>query len=125
MNSRHHREPFRPRPSAERRTNALVFADRKFMRTTVQLKAYLRGSFPSVRDVEDVAQESYLRVWKAYATRPIRSAKALFYTVARRVALNVVRSQRRSPVIFVTDFEGLCLRRCAGCRIRGRGGPGD
>lgn len=56
-----------------------------------QLKAYLRGSFPSVRDVDDVVQESYLRVWKARAVRPILSAKAFLFKVARHIALDSVQ----------------------------------
>lgn len=61
-----------------------------------QLKAYLRGSFPSVRDVDDVAQESYLRLWRLRATQPIRSAKGLLFTVARRLAIDFVRRDRTS-----------------------------
>ncbi|MBM3853129.1 MAG: RNA polymerase sigma factor [Verrucomicrobia bacterium] len=73
----------------------------------LQLKAYLRGSFPAVRDVDDVVQESYLRIWKARAAQPIRSAKAFLFTVARRLALDHLRSQRRSPIIAVTDLSHL------------------
>jgi hypothetical protein len=35
------------------------------------LRAYMRGAFPMVRDVDDVVQESYLRVWRARAAQPI------------------------------------------------------
>ncbi len=72
-----------------------------------QLKSYLRGAFPTVRDVEDVVQESYLRVWKARTTRPIQSAKAFLFAVARRLALDLVRRERRSPFVAVKDFEAL------------------
>jgi len=72
-----------------------------------QLKSYLRGSFPSVRDVDDVVQESYLRIWKARAAHPIRSAKAFLFTVARRLALDLIRRECRSPVIQVKDFDAL------------------
>jgi RNA polymerase sigma-70 factor (ECF subfamily) len=71
------------------------------------LKAYLRGSFPTVRDVEDVVQESYLRVWKARAAQPIRSVKAFLFTVARRLALDHVRHEHRSPIVGVTDLDQL------------------
>lgn len=63
-----------------------------------QLKAYLRGAFPSVRDVDDVVQESYLKIWKARATVPIESAKAFLFKIAQRLAIDVVRRARRSPV---------------------------
>jgi RNA polymerase sigma factor (sigma-70 family) len=68
------------------------------------LKAYLRGSFPAVRDVDDLVQESFLRVWKAQATRPINSAKAFLFKVAQRLALDWLRHERASPLSVVTDF---------------------
>lgn len=68
-----------------------------------QLKAYLRGSFPTVRDVDDVVQESYLRIWRARAAHPIESARAFLFQVARRLALDFVRRERVSPVHHVSD----------------------
>ncbi len=62
------------------------------------LRAYLRGAFPAVRDLDDVVQESYLRVWRARATHPIQSAKAFLFRVARNIALNRVARDRRSPI---------------------------
>lgn len=64
-----------------------------------QLKSYLRGSFPSVRDIDDVVQESYLRVWRARDAAPLRSARAFLFTVARRLALDWLRQERRSPLL--------------------------
>lgn len=64
----------------------------------VALKHYLRSSFPAIRDVEDIAQESYLRLWRRRAVDPIRSARAFLFTIAQRVALDAVRRLRRSPV---------------------------
>lgn len=72
-----------------------------------QLKSWLRGSFPAVRDVDDVVQESYLRIWKAHAARPISSAKAFLFKVARRIALDVLRSRRRSPIDAVSDLSAI------------------
>lgn len=63
-----------------------------------QLKSYLRGQFPSVRDVDDVVQESYLKIWKARTVRPIASAKAFLFKIARHLALDIVRRERRSPI---------------------------
>ena len=70
-----------------------------------RLKAYLHGSFPSVRDVDDVVQESYLRVWKARAVHPIESAKGFLFTVARHIALKVALKNRNAPVEFVGDLS--------------------
>jgi RNA polymerase sigma factor (sigma-70 family) len=66
------------------------------------LRAYLRVSFPNVRDVEDVVQESYLRIWKAHTRHQIATARAFLFKVARNVALDWQRKERRSP----TDLRG-------------------
>ena len=66
------------------------------------LRNYLRGVFPAVRDVDDVVQESYLRILRARAAQPIASAKAFLFQVARRLALDRVRRERHD---FVADFK--------------------
>ncbi len=72
-----------------------------------QLKAYLRGSFPAVRDVDDVVQESYLRVWRRHATNPIAYAKDFLFEVARNLARDFVRRERVSPVGSVKDLAAV------------------
>lgn len=72
-----------------------------------QLKAYLRSAFPAVHDVDDVVQESYLRIWRVRAEGPIRSARAFLFTVARRLAIDGTRRQMASPVDAVEDLARL------------------
>lgn len=72
------------------------------------LKAYLRSSFPAMREVDDVVQESYLRIWKARARSPIDSARAFLFKVARHVALDFLRKERNSPL--QSGREGIGLR---------------
>ena len=36
-----------------------------------RLRSYLHSSFPQMGEVDDVVQESFLRVWKANAAHPI------------------------------------------------------
>lgn len=69
------------------------------------LKSYLRRSFPAAReDVEDVVQESYLRMWKVQVTQPIQSAKNFLFTVARRLAIDGLRRNKISPVFAMPDL---------------------
>ena len=63
-----------------------------------QLKGYLRNRFPAVRDVDDLVQESYLRIWKARVTHPIQSAKAFLFRIACNLALDAARHQQVSPI---------------------------
>lgn len=72
-----------------------------------QLKAYLRSAYPAVRDVDDVVQESYIRVWRRHAAKPIKSAKNFLFSVARHLALDLLRHERVSPIKPVTDLAGL------------------
>lgn len=71
------------------------------------LRNYLRRSFPGVRDVDDVVQESFLRVWVARAGQPIRSARAFLFTVGRRLAIDLVRREQASPMETRADLEVL------------------
>lgn len=87
-----------------------------------QLRAYVRGSFPTVRDVDDVVQESYLRLWKIRAAESVRSAKGFLFQIARCVARDAARRHRRSPIFPVADlglFDVPALGTCsaeAACR---------
>jgi RNA polymerase sigma-70 factor (ECF subfamily) len=62
------------------------------------LRSYVQGKFPGMRDIDDVVQESFLRVWQARLARPIISSKAFLFTVARHVAFDLARRARRSPL---------------------------
>lgn len=73
------------------------------------LRSYLRVSFPLVRDVDDVLQESYVRVWRARAAQPIQSAKAFLFRVARNIAVDFVRHHRASPVDAVSQLDFLAV----------------
>ena len=44
-------------------------------------RAYVQRAFPGVRDVDDVVQDSLLRIWTARASRQIGCARALFTIV--------------------------------------------
>ncbi len=71
-----------------------------------QLKSYLRGLFPSVRDVDDVVQESYLRIWKTSPGR-IACTKAFLFRIGRNVALDLVRRVQGSPIEAAADLSVL------------------
>ena len=72
------------------------------------LRSYLKGAFPTVRDVDDVVQESYLRICKARAAHPIQCARAFLFGIARRLAVDVIRKERRTTAHnVVMDFGTL------------------
>ena len=71
------------------------------------VRAYLKNSFPTERDVDDIVQESLLRIWRTRLLQPVRSAKALLFQIARHTAIDLRRRSKVSPVHTVRDLEGL------------------
>jgi RNA polymerase sigma-70 factor (ECF subfamily) len=67
------------------------------------LRAYLRRRFPAATDVDDLVQESYLRMLRARTVIPIASAKAYLFTTARHLALALFRRPRIFANVRVTD----------------------
>lgn len=72
------------------------------------LRSYLRGSFPTVYDVDDVVQESYVRLLKARSAHPIQCVRAFLFGIARRLAVDVIRKERRTTAHeVVMDLDSL------------------
>jgi len=61
------------------------------------LRAYLRRKFPALQDVDDVVQESYLKVVRARIEGRLHSARGFLFTAARNTALDVFRRRRTNP----------------------------
>lgn len=58
------------------------------------LRAWLLARFPTLNDADDLVSESCSRVLRAHEFGPIGSARALLFTTARNLALDVLRRQR-------------------------------
>ena len=71
------------------------------------LRSSLHGTFPGVRDVDDVVQESYLRLWRARTAQSVRSARGFLFHIARCVATDLARHERASPFVSVADLAAL------------------
>ncbi|MDB6167545.1 MAG: polymerase, sigma-24 subunit, subfamily [Verrucomicrobia bacterium] len=73
------------------------------------LRSYVQRSFPGVRDVDDVVQDSLLRIWTARASRQIGCARAFLFKIARHRALDLLRHDRASPLVGVRDLSALSV----------------
>jgi len=67
----------------------------------------VRNQFPKISDVDDVVQDSFLKIWRAHAKKPIHSAKAFLFRIARHSAIDLIRRSKNSPIKDVGDFEQL------------------
>ena len=65
------------------------------------LRAYLRRSFPSLADVDDLVQETYARVVRAKTAGKVTEARPYLFTTARNAACDVFR---RSKIISITGL---------------------
>jgi RNA polymerase sigma factor (sigma-70 family) len=59
-----------------------------------QLRAWLQSRFSSNVPVNDIIQESYLRVLRSRQTEPVNAPKAFLFATARNLALNAARSAK-------------------------------
>ena len=67
------------------------------------LKRFLTRYFSRADDVEDAAQEAFLRAFAAEARGDIRSPKAFLFQVAKNVALNEIARKSNSATNFLED----------------------
>jgi RNA polymerase sigma factor (sigma-70 family) len=69
-----------------------------------ELRAYLRGRFPSLPDVDDLVQETYARLLRAREKGQATLTRSYLFVVARNVAFDLVR---RNQVIAVERLGDL------------------
>ena len=58
------------------------------------LRGWLRSRFPSECDIDDILQESYLRVLNARERGALESPKAYLFATARNLAVDYVRNMK-------------------------------
>lgn len=85
-----------------------ISADERWFREQVKphepmLRAYLHRKFPQLSDVDDVVQESYLRLLRARIAGRLRSAKGFLFTTARNAALDFFRHKAVIPMEALTE----------------------
>lgn len=92
--------PTTPSPHVE---NARWFSEEVHAHES-SLRAYLRSRYPTTPDIDDVVQESFLRVWRLRAAQPVSYAKSLLFKVARHIVIDSARRKIVSPIDRVTDL---------------------
>jgi RNA polymerase sigma factor (sigma-70 family) len=71
------------------------------------LRAYLRRLVPTLTDVDDIVQESYLRLIRTRETGTVTYPKAYLFATARNAALDLFRRQRVISIQGVGEIERL------------------
>jgi len=68
------------------------------------LRSWLRGLFPSLPDMDDLVQESYVRLIRAKRAGKVSHAKAYLFSTARNAALDFFRRRKIVSIEAVGDL---------------------
>ena len=61
------------------------------------LRGWLRKRFPWITDIDDLVQESYLRIFRAKVHGKVDHARSYLYATASNAAVDLVRKRQREP----------------------------
>lgn len=78
-----------------------------FLDNEVALKRFLGRILPMESDVEDIAQEAFIRAYSAAATQVIEMPKAFLFRIARNLAINERGRMWNTTTTFVGDAQEL------------------
>ena len=85
----------------ERRTLSDVTA--AFVEHNTFIKKFLTRFFSNRHDIEDVAQEAYLRAYAAEQKKAIQQPKAFLFRIARNVALTRLTQKSRQIIDYIEE----------------------
>jgi len=73
------------------------------------LRAWLRSRFKEENDIDDVVQETYLRLLRAYERGEVASPKAFLFAVARNLALDRFRHRKIARTESLVESDRLAV----------------
>lgn len=74
------------------------------------LKSWLRARFPWLGEVDDIAQEAVVRLWRRQNredSTPLKSPKAALYSIARNAVVDLARHRAVAKTDSVAELEDL------------------
>lgn len=71
------------------------------------LRAFLRGRFPGLPDVDDLIQETYARLLRARVAGQLREVRPYLFATARNAAIDLLRHQKTAATDSLGNIERL------------------
>lgn len=71
------------------------------------LRAYIRGRFPAVADLDDLIQETYARLLRANLAGKIGQVRPYLFAMARNAAVDRIRHQQTAATDSIGNIEQL------------------
>lgn len=87
------------------RNARLTAVSRTFVKYDAFLKKFLTRFFSEHQDIEDVAQEAYLRAYVAEQRQEITQPKAYLFRIARNIALTELTRKSRQITSYIEDTD--------------------
>jgi RNA polymerase sigma-70 factor (ECF subfamily) len=76
-----------------------------YARHESSLKRFIGRFFRSTPDIEDIAQEAFLRAYAVERNRPIEQPKSFLFRIAKHVALSQLTRKARQITDYIEDFD--------------------
>src|SRR5215813_13441047 len=76
-----------------------------FIRNEGSLKRFIGRFMRSSPDIEDIAQEAFLRAYAAERGRPIEQPKSFLFQIAKHVALSQLSRKARQITDYIEDSD--------------------
>ncbi len=73
------------------------------------LRSYLRARFPTLLDIDDLIQDSYARLMRAWDAGKVEQPKAYLFATARNLAFDLFRRRQVVSIEGLADFEQLSV----------------
>lgn len=74
-----------------------------FLENESALKRYLGRFFPRADDIDDIAQETFLKAFAAESRQDIHAPKAFLFRIAKNTALNEISKKSRTSTEYIED----------------------
>ena len=91
-----------PRTYSRRRVSSVSTA---FLENNSFLRRYLARFFSSQQDIEDVAQEAYVRAYIAEQQKEIEQPKAYLFRIARNIALTELTRKSKKITDYIEETD--------------------
>src|ERR1700735_2404724 len=78
-----------------------------FVRHQIPLRRFIARLMCNASDVDDIAQEAFLRAFSVEQDRPIEQPKSFLFRIAKHIALTQLTQKSRRITDCIEDFCGL------------------
>ena len=79
---------------------------KSYLKHEKEIKRYLSRFFSRAQDIDDIAQEAFLRAFATEIRTDVRSPRKLLFTAAKHVALNELQRKSAKTTTSLEEFEG-------------------